>query len=180
MKNLNDIEVLQAFNFNKNQALEEIYHRYSALVYGVCLKYLGSRDDSLDSVVEIFHILPQKITQHKIENFSSWLYSVTKNHCLMKLRSEKRQTEAMKKYAYLNIRTTHDVEEEITTSEKIENGICQLSSEQKTCVELFYYQKKSYSEISDITGYTIKAVKSFLQNGRIKLKKIMEENNNDE
>jgi RNA polymerase sigma-70 factor (ECF subfamily) len=175
MKNLSDTEIIQALGSNMNKALEEIYNRYSTLVYGVCLKYLGSREDSLDSVVEIFHLLPQKISKHKIENFKSWLYSVTKNHCLMKLRSDKKQTEAMKKYIILNNNASSDSEEDIKVNQNLENAICQLSYEQKTCLELFYYQKKSYNEISDITGFSVKSVKSFLQNGRIKLKKIMEE-----
>ncbi len=179
MKELNDNEIIQAFGNNKNKALEEIYNRYSALVYGVCLKYLETREDSLDAVVEVFHDLSEKITKHQITNFSSWLYSVTKNHCLMKIRVNKRQNEALKKYKTLNINATDNNEEEQRIYGNLENALCQLSYEQKTCVELFYYQKKSYYEISDITGFAVKSVKSFIQNGRIKLKKILEEKNYD-
>lgn len=176
MQNLTDIEVINFFNSKRNQALEEIYNRYSALVYGVCLKYLGSREESLDTVVEIFTLLTEKVPHHEIFNFSSWLYSVTKNHCLMKLRTHKRQSEALKNYVQDTEPITPEIlEEEIVIGENLEKAICQLSSEQKFCIELFYYQKKSYSEISEITGFTIKSVKSHLQNGKIKLKKIMEE-----
>jgi len=179
MRKLSDKEIIQAFNSNSTKALEEIYNRYSALVYGVCLKYLGSREDSLDAVIEIFHDLGEKITRHQIENFSSWLYSVTKNHCLMNLRINKRQTEVLKKFKTININSLDYPEEEQKTYGYLENALCKLSYEQKTCIELFYYQKKSYHEISKLTGYAVKSVKSFIQNGRIKLKKILEGKNND-
>ncbi len=176
MKNLSDIELVKIFSSHKNQALEEIYNRYSALVYGVCLKYLGSRDESLDAVVDVFGVISEKISSHEITNFSSWLYSVTKNHCLMKLRKDKRTNEAMKGYyAESEITEESNTEDELVINEKVEVAICQLSEEQKICIELFYYQRKSYTEISDITGFTIKSVKSYLQNGKIKLKKILEE-----
>jgi len=176
MKHLSDIEIVRVFESRKNEALEEIYNRYSSLVYGVCLKYLGSRDESLDTVVEIFGVLSEKISRHEISNFSSWLYSVTKNHCLMKLRTDKRKTEALKSYFVESTYNDEEVgEDELIITEKLEEALCQLNYEQKVCVELFYYQHKSYNEISDTTGFTVKAVKSYLQNGKVKLKKILEE-----
>lgn len=176
MKDLSDIEIVKVFSSHRNQAIEEIYNRYSSLVYGVCLKYLGSRDESLDAVVEVFGIITEKIPSFEISNFSSWLYSVAKNHCLMKLRKDKRTSEAMKNYFAESETIPEDNDEEqIVMNEKLEGAICLLSQEQKVCVELFYYQHKSYSEISELTGFTIKSVKSYLQNGKIKLKKILEE-----
>jgi RNA polymerase sigma-70 factor (ECF subfamily) len=46
----------------------------------------------------------------------------------------------------------------------------QLNPEQKRCVELFYLADKSYIEICKETGYTLKQVKSFIQNGKRNLK----------
>ena len=63
------------------------------LVYGVCLKYLKEREESKDAVMQIFEKLIVEIPKHNIENFSSWLHVVTKNYCLMQLRSDKSQSE---------------------------------------------------------------------------------------
>ncbi len=179
MKNLSDIELIENFSNGKNEILEEIYNRYSQLVYGVCLKYLESRDDSLDAVVEIFELLIKKIPEHSVFNFKSWLYSVTKNHCLMKLRKEKRLSEMLEEHFSENKKLYEpeilDIEKEMLPDEKIETALEFLSPEQKICIELFYYQQKSYTEIADETGFTIKSVKSYLQNGKIKLKKVINE-----
>ncbi len=53
---------------------------------------------------------------------------------------------------------------------KLEKGITELSEEQKTCIELFYLHDKSYEDISNMTGYDMKKVKSYIQNGKRNLK----------
>ena len=45
-----------------------------------------------------------------------------------------------------------------------------LPPEQQTCLTLFYLNRKSYTEVADLTGYELKQVKSYLQNGRRNLK----------
>jgi DNA-directed RNA polymerase specialized sigma24 family protein len=58
--------------------------------------------------------------------------------------------------------------------EKLENAIGQLKEEQRHCVELFYLKKKSYDQIVKDTGYDLKKVKSYIQNGKRNLKLILD------
>jgi len=55
-------------------------------------------------------------------------------------------------------------------------AIEQLNAEQKECVSLFYLQKKSYTEITEITGFTMLQVKSHIQNGKRNLKLMIANN----
>jgi RNA polymerase sigma-70 factor (ECF subfamily) len=63
-----------------------LFERYTHLVYGICLNYLPDSDQCKDAVMEIFESLFQKLAIHEIHNFRNWLYSVTRNHCLMDIR----------------------------------------------------------------------------------------------
>ena len=45
-----------------------------------------------------------------------------------------------------------------------------LNQEQRTCIQLFYLKEKCYEEVSAMTGYTMKQVKSYIQNGKRNLK----------
>ena len=63
---------------------------------------------------------------------------------------------------------------------ELEKCINQLKPEQKNCIELFYLQEKSYVETAQITGYTMKEVKTYLQNGKRNLKILMSKNNDQE
>jgi len=61
--------------------------------------------------------------------------------------------------------------------QELELCIDQLKEEQKNCIVLFYLQNKSYVEVAEITGYSMKEVKSYLQNGKRNLKILMSKEN---
>ena len=69
--------------------LGQLYEKYMHLVYGVCLKYLKDRDASQDATMQIFEKLIVELPKRDVENFNPWLHVITKNHCLMYLRSLK-------------------------------------------------------------------------------------------
>jgi len=147
------------------------------LVYGVCLKYFSDEEASKDAVMNIFEELITKCRSHRIDNFKGWLYVVTKNHCLMALRSRKNlKTTALNESVMQLEESVHlngmmDKEAEL---DRITACILSLPNEQKQCVDLFYLKKKSYNEIAEITGFDWKAVRSYIQNGRRNLKICME------
>ena len=59
---------------------------------------------------------------------------------------------------------------------RLEKCIEELQDEQKQCVELFYIRKKPYQTIVESTGFEMKKVKSYIQNGKRNLKICMEKN----
>ena len=159
------------------EVLGELYRRYMHLVYGVCLKYLKHREDSKDAVMQIFEHLIEKVGQQEIENFKSWLYVVTKNHCLMALRKQRREREQQEKAeAFMEISQEehHNGEAETLDLKKLSTALKELPEHQKICLELFYYQDQSYQAISETTGFEIKKVKSYIQNGKRRLKGLMD------
>ncbi len=101
---------------------------------------------------------------------------IAKNHCLMKLRGNKNVSVELNEKTIPaeegQIDKTDLIEKE-TLLAKMQQAIKQLNREQQECVNLFYLQKKSYSEVSEITGFTMLQVKSHLQNGKRKLKLLM-------
>jgi RNA polymerase sigma-70 factor (ECF subfamily) len=164
------------------EVLGELYTRYMHLVYGVCLKYLKDRDESQDAVMQIFEKLVVEIPKHKIENFSGWLHVVTKNYCLMQLRSKKLKDE--KHNEWLNDPTVfmeygdsvHPIDKDDQDMEKaLADCIERLKEEQKECIKLFYYVNKCYQEISADLKIDEKKVKSHLQNAKRNLKICLEE-----
>jgi len=176
VKQRSDRELVELMKGNsRNHAFAEIYRRYASLSYGVCLKYLGNRHDSLDAVTDIFESLLSSLPHYQIDNLAAWLYKLTTNHCLMKLRSMKRRSQ----HLYLaasetpkneNPTETEDIKERNAI---IQDAVNKLGGLQQQCIQLFYFQQKTYAEISAETGLSVKTVKSHLQNGRIKLKKII-------
>ena len=159
--------------------LGELYTRYQSLVYGVCLKYLKDRDESKDAVMQLFEKLIQPLRTHEVDNFKSWLYVTTRNHCLMQIRSRKGKfthefsLEIMENQLFLYLEDELELEGNLT---KLEKCIETLINEQKQCIQLFFLQEKCYREIAQFTGFDLNQVKSFIQNGKRNLKICMERN----
>lgn len=159
--------------------LGQLYEPYMHLIYGVCLKYLKDQTKSEDAVMQIFESLIKKLRIHHVDNFKSWLYTVAKNHCLMQLRSLEKDIvfidESFMESAEISHQSNKDEfpEEQLQLMEKC---IEELKPEQQQAIRLFYLEEKCYKDIVDITGFDLKKVKSYIQNGKRNLKICMERN----
>lgn len=180
LNKLTDAELIKKFGLDEDiEYSSELFLRYKDLIYGVCLKYLKSPDDAKDSSMEIFEDLNKKLARHKIQNFKSWLYVLVRNHCLMQLRSSQRhiETELTEKNEAIFMESPdelHPVEEREIRFIQLESAIDDLDEKQADCLRMFYFKEMTYQEISDHTGYEVKKVKSYIQNGKRNLKSKME------
>lgn len=160
------------------EVLAVLFDRYLALVYGVCLKYLKEREEAKDAAMEVFEKLVHHTSEKKIENFRTWLYVVTKNHCLMKLRSKKSVLEKTTQVFMEYLEYVHPLDEDATDpSPALYSCLEKLGDEQKDCVVLFYFEKKSYQEIAAEKSLDLKEVKSHIQNGKRNLRICIEKRN---
>lgn len=157
--------------------LGQLYEPYMFLVFGVCLKYLKDSAKSEDAVMEIFEELIRKLRIHRVDNFKSWLYTYARNFCLMILRKENRQSEFMDERFMENEPMEHPSNGEDwheNQLQQLEACIETLNDEQKICVRLFFLENKCYKDIAEQTGYDLKKVKSYIQNGKRNIKICME------
>ena len=175
---LTDAELILAYKQSGDTNLVgDLYQRYMELVYGVCLKYLKNSENAQDSVISIFEELVPKLQKHEVDNFKAWLYTLAKNHCLMRLRSEKRQivvnldVELMQSEENVHLNGELEKEENF---KKLDYCLGQLQEDQRRAVELFYLQGKCYNEIAELTGMEWNKIRSYIQNGRRNLKLCMD------
>jgi len=178
-----DEELLQLFHRNGSlDTLGILYSRYMHLVYGVSLRYLANREDAKDSVMQIFEKLILDLPGQEVRNFKSWLYVLTKNFCLMQIRSQKSAGGKLEGYKIEQEFMESEAEmhpldrEEPSVEDALKDCIELLKHEQKQCIELFYYQKLCYQEIAEKLDLSEKKVKSYLQNGKRNLKICLERN----
>src|SRR5665213_795062 len=73
--NADDEQLLSSYQQSGDLAiLGSLYEKQMPLVYGVCLKYLQDEEKAKDAVMGIFEELVDKVRQHEIKQFRSWLY----------------------------------------------------------------------------------------------------------
>ena len=163
--------------------LGELYEQHMELIYAVCYNYLRDEDEAKDAVMSLFEQLVSDLKKHDVQQFGPWLHTVARNYCLMQLRRKQAhpQTEFV---VNGNDETDHESlsllleepdgleqEENLT---RMEACLKTLPVEQQTCLTLFYLEHKTYTDVADLTGFTLKQVKSYLQNGRRNLKLCMQ------
>ena len=181
IEQLSDIElVLQYKSTNDAVFFAELYQRYTHLVLGTCFKYLKNEAESRDAVMDIFEKLLVDLKKHEVQFFKSWLYMVTKNHCLMQLRKKNDQhvpldlLKTTDENFVENAEAIHLHSQSADDEKELYEALNELNDQQKKCVELFYLKNKCYQDIADETGFTLMQVKSYIQNGKRNLKLILE------
>ena len=157
------------------EVLGVLYERYMHLVYGVCLKYLKNREQSQDETMNIFEKLIVEIPKRDINEFKPWLFVLTKNHCLMILRAKANQNKYLmnieSEIMELNGNEHPSVEDHIKLRiTELHRCLEEIKKEQKDCILSFYLEHKCYAEIAIELNYDLKKVKSYIQNGKRKLK----------
>lgn len=174
-----------------NRAAAALFQRYAAHVLGLCQYYLHHQEDALDAVMDIFALSMEEIPKTEIRNFKSWLFIISKNHCLQHLKKNGRvrhlfveMTENTEGNDVQNDVFYSLYEQEEDRIEVLTGLLTQLDGKQETCLTLFYFEDKSYQEIAAITGFDVGLVRSYIQNGRRNLRRLfintLQDSANDE
>jgi RNA polymerase sigma factor (sigma-70 family) len=167
--------------------LGKLYEPQMEMVFAIAMKYFKDEEEAKDTVMALFEELIPKLRQHEVENFKAWLGMVTRNYCLMELRKKTveisnfdigendEEENIANNFMEINTSEHHtdslDLEQNLT---KLEDCLQTLNLEQKQSVELFFMQEKTYQEVSQVTGFEVNKVKSYLQNGKRNLKICLE------
>lgn len=161
--------LLQLVESRDIQYLGILFKRFIPKVYGTCLKYLSNTEQAQDAVMDIYQTVQAKFFDQDIQNFSAWLYVVSRNHCLLQLRKHKTENFVNFDEALMeNMQFEHLLDTEVDDAKIEALNFCMqtLGVEQKKSIQLFYYDEKSYADIVELTGFALNKVKSYIQNAK--------------
>ena len=172
---LTDQEILRHFyEDHNNEWLGPLLERYTLLLYGVSMKYLKNPEEARDSVQQIFLKAITELHKYEVSYFGSWIYMIAKNHCLMRLRNPHRVITVEQVAEQADPAEEQDPLSDELMLKELEEALQHLNKEQKTCIRMFYLQRKSYQTIASETGYSVLKVKSYIQNGKRNLRLLLE------
>lgn len=178
-QHISDEELLSRFRSDgSNDWLGILLERYTMLLFGVCMKYLKHEEQAKDAVQQVFLKALSEVPKYKIDNIGGWLYQVARNLCLSNLRSKKAYSdeESLQYIAQPEEVPLSLLIEKEKDIDRLKKELLNLKEEQRVCIAAFYLEKKSYQQISELTGFSIKQVKSHIQNGKRNLKLKLESN----
>jgi RNA polymerase sigma-70 factor (ECF subfamily) len=174
-----DKELVSQYKVNQDKGLVgELYKRYTHLVLGMCIYYFKDKELAKDVVLQIFEKLFEELKKREVENFKGWLTFVVRNHCISEIRKMQTQASRDQEYQYeVKCQAIEEDKEVFIEEEKkleaLEKALEGLNPFQKKCIELFYLKNMSYTQIVEMTGYSVNEVKSYIQNGKRNLKSLI-------
>jgi RNA polymerase sigma-70 factor (ECF subfamily) len=178
-----DETLVDRCNSNDHQAFEELVNRYKHRVHWVIRRMMGSNEEE-DLAQEVFLRVYEALPNFRKESkFSTWIYKITRNLCLLELRKTKRRGEHLsleeegeEKVHWLLRESDDDMERQIERRD-ISNGvrqlINQLPEQYRTTLTLFYMNQASYEEIADIMEIPLGTVKTYIHRARLRLRDML-------
>lgn len=177
-----DIYYINLIKSGNKGAFSYLVNRYSEMVYSLAFKMLKNSTEAEDLTQEIFIAIYKSINKFKGDSkFSTWVYRITYNRVVSKMRLIKPITFTDKE-TFLDSRVVVEKQpmEMSNEEEKIQllqNCIKQLSDEEQLLIMFYYYEEQSIEEISKVTGSSTSNVKIKLYRSRKKLyEKMMQAN----
>jgi RNA polymerase sigma-70 factor (ECF subfamily) len=172
---MEDTELLSRMGQGDENAIENVFRRYSGPVYSVALRVLHDSGQAEDVMQEIFLQLwrnPTVFVQQR-GSLGAWLVVVTRNRAIDLLRRRK-LTDSVDDVVLASPINIADEAERNMMMEKVRSVLASLPQEQRKSLELAYFEGLTHTEIASRTGDPLGTVKTRIRQALISLRKAFE------
>ncbi len=179
-----DAELVERIKRGDEVAFGALLERYQGKVYRLALSLTKRPEDAEEVLQDVFLTVHRKLPSFEGRSaFSTWLYRITVNAALMKLRGKGRDDESLEAYlpqftedgrhARMVLDFTQGPEEALLRKEReqiIRAAIDALPPDYKVVLVLRDIEGLSNQEVTEILGAAVPAVKSRLHRARLALR----------
>ena len=157
---------------------DEIVEKYGDFVYNVAFKMMQKPEDAEDVAQDAFISAYRAFERFRGESrVTTWLYRITVNAALMKLRKEKKartltQT-GLEDVQVVSWETPDKAASASELGEKLREGISRLDPDLRAAVVLRDVEQLSNSEAAEALDITVSSLKSRLHRARVLLRKYL-------
>jgi RNA polymerase sigma-70 factor, ECF subfamily len=174
VKSLTDAEIMLKITEYDSKALEQLYDRYTPLLYTLIKKIIPEKESAEELLSEVFVIIWRQIDHFDFStsNVYTWMVTLARNKAIdVKNRSISKVTEEYtddyEKEKILPKLSPEiesvDLEEVLGMKEKIEGAMKSLTDAQRYVIELSYFEGLDESGIAEKLKIPSSTVKSKLQ-----------------
>lgn len=168
-----DVETVQRCLKGDEFAMREFTARYQNLVFSLCMRMLGHREDAEDVAQEaflrVFRNLHRWDQQRPIR---PWLLTIAANRCRTALERRAKlpsQNELAIDLASERRDYAGQSREELDVSEELAHALSDLREEYRQCFVMYYQGELSYQEIGEALDCPQGTVKTWLHRARAQI-----------
>lgn len=179
MPSTDDVEELVArVAAGDGRAFAALYDRTAPFVYGLLLRMLRNRDEAEDVAQEVYLQLWRTAATFDSRRSTAvaWIAMVARSRAIDRLRSETSRRAAVEGASVEPSPASADPEEDASISERrglVRDAMAELPAEQRTALELAFFQGLSHREISERTDIPLGTVKTRIRAAVAKLEKAL-------
>ena len=164
--------LISAIRAGDEQAMEEIYERYSPVVYSVALRVLGDTAAAEDILQEVFMQLWRNSAVFDANRGSlpAWLAVIARNRAIDVLRKRKAETDVAEVIVFVEQDLASHTEWS-RALEKIRGALGSMPEPQRTALEMAFFEGLTHTEIAEKTGEPLGTVKTRIRAGLLTLRK---------
>ena len=143
------------------RSLSELYDRYSGLVYGTGMRYLGDRGVAEELVQDVFTSVWKSAAgfDPARASFATWLYRISRNRATDLIRRRNARVRTIGNEPFLEPGET-DPSGALSRNFDVAAALSRLSPVQRELLVLAYFRGLSQREISERTNTPLGTVKS--------------------
>ena len=162
--------ILQHLKEGSRDALALLWQAHSSNVLNLAFRMLKDRDPAEDILMDVFVQVPKAVQGFRGESaLGTWLYRLTVNACLMKLRSQKRHRELEEEKLDVIVEEVIgkvDSQGEDFDAELLEKGLAQLPAETRSMLWLKDAEDLDVKDLAEIYKMPEGTVKARLSRAR--------------
>ncbi len=162
--------ILQHLKGGSREALSLLWQAHSANVLNLAFRMMKDRDEAEDILMDVFVQAPKAVQGFRGESaLGTWLYRLTVNACLMKLRAQKRHRELEEEKLDVIIEEVlgkDDAKNEHFDAELLEKGLAELPAETRSMLWLKDAEDLDVKDLAEIYGMPEGTIKARLSRAR--------------
>ncbi|RPI91253.1 MAG: RNA polymerase sigma factor [Planctomycetaceae bacterium] len=165
---LTDRELTQRCLRGHSEALQAFVRRFQNVVFAVCYRILGHREDAEDVSQEVFLRAFRSLAGFdSARPLQPWLLAIAVNRCrtYLSLRKNRPATIEIRD----DTRDLRPLESDLDLGEELQLALKTLREEYRVCFILFHDQQLSLPEIASIVGSPVGTIKTWLHRARRQL-----------
>lgn len=182
-----DQELVRNYLRGDPEAFDRLYDRHHRAVYWLVRQYFPQRERAEEIFQEIFMKILEKLDRYQAEgSFRAWAYTLSRNHCIDRLRYHARRKETPESALadretstpYLEQIAGGDPDQENRAYENelalhLQEALEKLPDEQRETFILKESGGMSFEEISRLTGVSVNTAKSRMRYALLQLRRTL-------
>jgi RNA polymerase sigma-70 factor (ECF subfamily) len=158
----------------KKERFEEFLIANEKRIFRYLINLCSNEQDALDILQTVFIAVYQNIEKIEEATALAYTYKIAHNKCMTFLKQNSRYVQ-VDPFSFTNIPDRSQATQEIDYS-RLTSAVAALPPRMAAVIQLQYYDKLSYKEISQALGISVKAVETLLVRAkRILRKKLLQE-----